>query len=143
MADDGSKMEQFLVLMRTAKGSALGDVVSRAIAEPGLFVFGELVSLPSIQQVKGTAEEHVFRVMELFAYGTWMDYKGAQHARQSCQHGEHSAGPLTQPCCAGHPDSFMPLNDRQQKKLKQLTMCSLAQRRKVNASQLDRKGLTC
>ena len=49
--DTDSKVEQYLLLARSAKGLALADLISKAVAEPGLFAFGELLSLPSVQEV--------------------------------------------------------------------------------------------
>lgn len=119
MADNGTKVEQFIVLAKTARGLALVDLIAKATAEPGLFTYGELLSLPGVQEASGCAwwtqqEEwelgahvmlaaggvatHVdrrrpaaslrllqlragehsstFSLLELFAYGTWADYKG-------------------------------------------------------------------
>lgn len=47
-------MEQFMLLAKNAKGLALVDLVTRATAEPGLFTFGEILSLPAVQQVSRT-----------------------------------------------------------------------------------------
>ena len=125
MADNGAKVEQFLLLAKSARGLALADLVAKATAEPGLFTFGELLALPGVQEVRRggvrrrglagagtgtpTAAAHhqppppppptaarpaarparppvqlaqgehagAHRLLELFAYGSWDDYKGA------------------------------------------------------------------
>eukprot|EP00887_Chlorella_sp_A99_P005621 scaffold1.g5621.t1 len=45
--DNDAKIEQYQLLARSAKGLALVDLIGKAAAEPGLFAFGELLSLPS------------------------------------------------------------------------------------------------
>lgn len=46
------KVEQALAILNIAgSGPSLENAVLRALAEPGLFVYGELVELPSMQQV--------------------------------------------------------------------------------------------
>ncbi len=49
--DNTAKVEQFLLLAKNARGLALADLISKATAEPGLFTFGELLSLPATQEV--------------------------------------------------------------------------------------------
>ena len=47
------KIQQQLTLLGLAKSAAgMEDAVKRALAEPGLFVYGELAGLPSMQQVR-------------------------------------------------------------------------------------------
>jgi hypothetical protein len=51
-AQEVEKVEQLLAMLKMAgTGPGLKDTVARALAEPGLFVYGEIVELPSIQQV--------------------------------------------------------------------------------------------
>lgn len=57
-----------------------------------------------LAQLRGSEHDIVLRTLELFAYGTWMEYSAAPH-------------------------TFLPLDDRQKLKLRQLTMCSLASAR--------------
>lgn len=103
------KIEQFTVLLKMCKGPGVEDAVQKALAATGLFVFGELVCLPTMQkvttstdtqswfdlhgclrplrygtiilrcllvQLKGSDHEVALNTLELFAYGTWADYKG-------------------------------------------------------------------
>jgi COP9 signalosome complex subunit 7 len=51
MSEDVAKKEQFLLLAKNAKGLALVDLITKATAEPGLFTFGEILSLPGVQEV--------------------------------------------------------------------------------------------
>lgn len=54
MSDNNAKSEQFTLLAKSARGLALVDLIAKATAEPGLFSFGELLSLPSVQEVSST-----------------------------------------------------------------------------------------
>lgn len=46
-----AKLEEYCLLAKGSKGRTLADVVQRAISDPVLFAFGELLAVPSIQQV--------------------------------------------------------------------------------------------
>ena len=46
-----AKVEQFMVLAKLATGRQLEDILMNALSEPGLFVFSEFASLPSVEQV--------------------------------------------------------------------------------------------
>lgn len=50
--DNGAKVEQFVLLAKNARGLALVDLIGKATAEPGLFTFGEILSLPGVQEVR-------------------------------------------------------------------------------------------
>lgn len=54
--DNQAKVEQFVLLAKTAKGLALVDLIGKATAEPGLFTYGELLSLPSVQEARHNPE---------------------------------------------------------------------------------------
>lgn len=71
------KVEQFMLLAKNAKGLALVDLVTRATAEPGLFTFGEILSLPAVQQLQDDQRVAANDLLELFAYGTWEDYRAS------------------------------------------------------------------
>ena len=45
-------MEQFLLLSKTAKGAAAVELVKQAIEAPSVYVFGELITMPNIKEVK-------------------------------------------------------------------------------------------
>ena len=56
MADDGLKgaknpLEQFLLLAKNAKGVAAAHLIRQATEAPGVYVFGELMTLPNITEV--------------------------------------------------------------------------------------------
>lgn len=47
-----SNLEQFLALAKSVRGAAAVSLVKQAIEAPNLYVFGELLDCPSIQQVR-------------------------------------------------------------------------------------------
>ncbi len=49
--DAEGKIEQYCILAKGARGLALQDLIQRATAEPGIFAFGELLSVPAVQEV--------------------------------------------------------------------------------------------
>ena len=46
-----AKLEPFLLMAKSAKGAAAAKLVQDATAAPGVYVFSELLELPSIQEV--------------------------------------------------------------------------------------------
>ena len=63
-----------------AAGGAAGvaEVVAEAVSHEKLFVFGELLQLEGVQALEADAEHGgVFRLLKLFAFGTFADAAGA------------------------------------------------------------------
>ena len=50
-ANAASKLEPYLLMSKSAKGAAAAKLVQDATTAQGVFVFGELLDVPSIQQV--------------------------------------------------------------------------------------------
>jgi COP9 signalosome complex subunit 7 len=50
--DSESKLEQFVLLARSARGPALAKLIEKVTAEPGVFSFGELLDVPSVKEVR-------------------------------------------------------------------------------------------
>lgn len=92
-------MQEYCLLAKGSKGRMLVDIIQRATSDPTLFAFGELLVVPSIEQVdrrlllrlsrcyqlhsntwllqlRGTDLEAAYRLLKLFAYGTWTSYLG-------------------------------------------------------------------
>lgn len=44
-------LEQFVLLAKSAKGAAVVELINQALSAPGVFVFGELLEMPSVQEV--------------------------------------------------------------------------------------------
>eukprot|EP00879_Flechtneria_rotunda_P033521 GHRR01037136.1.p1 GENE.GHRR01037136.1~~GHRR01037136.1.p1 ORF type:complete len:168 (+),score=22.75 GHRR01037136.1:171-674(+) len=104
--DGDIKLQQYLLLGKTAKGRSMCELITKATAEPGLFAFGELLDLPNIQELQSGEYAAYKSLLELFCYGTWSDY---------------------QQCKANLP----PLTPQHELKLKQLTIASLGSSQKV------------
>ncbi|GAA6011125.1 hypothetical protein JCM11491_006735 [Sporobolomyces phaffii] len=102
-----SKLEPFTLLAKSARGAGAANLISQAVSAPGVYVFSELLQLPSISDL-ATNEQHAgqYRLLELFAYGTWSDYVAAR-------------------------DQYPTLSAEQETKLKQLTVLSLASETRI------------
>mmetsp|Transcript_39123 Transcript_39123/g.74971 ORF Transcript_39123/g.74971 Transcript_39123/m.74971 type:complete len:259 (+) Transcript_39123:288-1064(+) len=108
MGEGADVLEQFCLLAKNARGRACVQIILEATASPGLFAYGELLDMPNIQELKGTEHASSFELLRLFAHGSWSDYKA-------------SAAVGTLP----------PLSPKQELKMKQLTVVSLAETAKV------------
>ncbi|WVQ73046.1 hypothetical protein IAR50_002609 [Cryptococcus sp. DSM 104548] len=102
MSDPAAALEPFLILVRSTKGAAAAKVILDATAAPGVYVFGELLNAPNVQQLAAepSYKGHI-DLLQLFAYGTLQDYEA-------------------------HKTSFPELKEAHINKLKQLTLVSLA-----------------
>jgi len=98
---EGGPLQQFILLSKNAKGKACSALIGQALSAPNVMVFGELLDMPNVQQLAGTEEQKMLDLLKLFAYGTYAQYK--QNAAQ-----------------------LPPLNPAQTKKLKQLSIVTLA-----------------
>ena len=71
-------MEQFVLLAKTARGAAAVELIRKALEAPNMYVFGELLDMPHIQELNtGTTQPH-YNLLNLFAYGTFQDYKAQE-----------------------------------------------------------------
>ncbi|KAG7672036.1 hypothetical protein Ndes2526B_g07004 [Nannochloris sp. 'desiccata'] len=104
--NSNDKIEQYLLLAKGLRGLALGDLITKATAEPGLFTFGELLMLPQVQQLGDGEHAAALSLLQLFAYGTLADYQAS-----SSKYGS--------------------LSDPQKRKLQILTVASLAVSRRT------------
>ncbi|SCZ89018.1 BZ3500_MvSof-1268-A1-R1_Chr1-1g00897 [Microbotryum saponariae] len=70
------KLEPFCLLAKSARGAGAAALVAQATAAPSVYVFGELLAMPSIQDL-ATSEGHAssLELLKIFAYGTWSDYQ--------------------------------------------------------------------
>jgi len=95
-------VQDYVKLAIGTSGTTLVALIKRALAERGIFVYGELISLDNvIALAKGNEDEkRQYEQLQLFAYGDYPDYK---------QGGESKYGKL---------------NPAQIKKLKMLTIAS-------------------
>jgi hypothetical protein len=44
-------LEQFILLSKSAKGAAVVALITQALEAPGVYVFGELLDMPNVQEV--------------------------------------------------------------------------------------------
>lgn len=100
--ENGAKVEQYLLLSKNARGLALVDLITKCTAEPGLFTFGEILSLTTVQELQQGHHSAAFELLQLYAYGTWQDYRAAP------------------------PGKYPALSEAQQRKLKLLSVVSAA-----------------
>ena len=43
--------EQFVLLAKSAKGPAVVELIKQVLSAPGIYVFGELLTMPTVQEV--------------------------------------------------------------------------------------------
>lgn len=60
MSSSSNKLEPFLLMAKSARGAAATKLIASATAAPGVFVFAELLDLPSIQEVRVSCLEALF-----------------------------------------------------------------------------------
>nr|CAB3232931.1 COP9 signalosome complex subunit 7a-like [Phallusia mammillata] len=98
--------EQFLILAKTAHGAALRKLIEQELESPDIYVFGELLELTCVQELCDDPEGAKYlKLLNIFAYGTYKDY---------VQQAAH----------------LLPLSPLMSKKLRQLTVVSLAAKSK-------------
>ena len=51
------KLEQYVLLAKGVRGRAIADLIAKVASEPGIFVFGELLDVPSIKEVERLVAE--------------------------------------------------------------------------------------
>ena len=68
-------LEQFLLLAKTAKGPAVVELIKHATEASGVYVFGELLECECVEQISSGPYASSVRLLEIFAYGTYGDYK--------------------------------------------------------------------
>lgn len=101
--DPPSPTQPFLALSKSATSPrAAVDLIERATSAPNTFIFTELLSTPQIQALAtaGDAYPHHLTLLQIFSYGTWATFRST-------------------------PD-LPALNDAQKRKLRQLTLLTLA-----------------
>ncbi|CAN6460220.1 unnamed protein product [Victoria cruziana] len=96
----------FVKQAQSLTGASLAGVVVDATSHPSLFAFSEILSVPNVAELQGTEHSKYLDLLQLFAHGTWKDYKS-------------NAGSLPL------------LSPDQVRKLKQLSVLTLAESSKV------------
>lgn len=71
-----SDLDQFCILAKSQKSRACAALIQQVLSHRKIYVFGELLKLPSVQSLKDTEFRTSYNSLELFAYGTYRDYEG-------------------------------------------------------------------
>jgi len=103
---DGSSLQPFCLLAKSAKGKGCAAIIEQALQAPGVFVFGELLDMPNIKQLEGTENKAHLELLKVFAYGIYQTYKE-------------------------NASTLPPLSPQMSTKLRQLTIVSLSADNKV------------
>lgn len=69
-----SQLEQYLLLAKTAKGAAAAELIKQVTEAPGVYVFGELLDMPNIQELANGPHSSYLNLLDLFAFGTYASY---------------------------------------------------------------------
>jgi len=98
-------LEQFVLLAKAAKGAACVELIKQVLETPGVYVFGELLDMPNVQELATGVNSSCSNTLNLFAYGTYREY-------------------------LANKSNYMELTPGQKKKLQHLTIVTLATRSK-------------
>ncbi|KAI1314679.1 hypothetical protein EDD11_001891 [Mortierella claussenii] len=72
----GQRLEPYLALSKSAKGAGCVQLIKDALAAPGVMVFGELLDMPNVVDLKSNPEHaRYYRLLEIFSFGTFQDYQ--------------------------------------------------------------------
>jgi len=104
-------LEQFVLLAKNARGAAAVELIKQALESPGVFVFGELLDMPNIQDLMNTPHGPYLTLLNIFAFGTFKNLS-------------ESVEPLPE------------VSEAMSRKLRLLTVVSLAETSKVLAYSL-------
>ncbi|XP_066975594.1 COP9 signalosome complex subunit 7b isoform X1 [Macrobrachium rosenbergii] len=67
--------EQYILLAKQAKGAGAVQLVKQVLEAPEVYVFGELLDMPNIQELKNDPQHAgYYDLLQLFAYGVYGDY---------------------------------------------------------------------
>ncbi|QDZ19552.1 PCI domain-containing protein [Chloropicon primus] len=110
MVAEKDKLKHFLAVGKSVESSAAAmELIRTATAEPGMLAFQELSVLPAVRALSSSEDADcrvMFNLLLVFAYGTWSSYK-------------KEGGRLP------------PISPEQQRKLRQLSVITLAEQNKV------------
>ncbi|XP_073250042.1 COP9 signalosome complex subunit 7a-like isoform X2 [Porites lutea] len=98
-------LEQYVLLAKSARGAGLVALINQALEAPGVFVFGELLEMPSVKELENSENAAYWKLLNIFAFGTYGEYKA-------------------------NSSSLPALTAQQLKKLRHLTIVSLAAKSK-------------
>jgi len=103
-SSSNGELEQFLIVARAQRGRACAALIQQILGNRKVFHFGELLSTPSVAALADSPDYQAsYRTLELFSYHTYRQYKE-------------------------NPDAYLELSEAQSRKLKLLTVVSLAEK---------------
>jgi COP9 signalosome complex subunit 7 len=103
-------LDGFVVLAKQSTGSQCVMIIKQVLKHPSIYVFGELLAQPHINELANSQEHKLWlELLQLFAYGTYTDYRNRQSS----------------------PNKLPELSSVELNKLKQLTLVDLAAKKKV------------
>jgi len=73
-ASGGNPLDQFVLLARLATGAGAAELIKQVLDAPGVYVFSELMDVPSIKELSGSDFKKYYDLLNIFAYGTYKDY---------------------------------------------------------------------
>jgi len=84
MSDDrAAALEGFVTLVQGSKGKACQMVIAQTLRTQNIYVFGELLSEPNVQELDSQPELRPWLdLLKIFAYGTYSDYKANASAKK-------------------------------------------------------------
>eukprot|EP00755_Sulcionema_specki_P005451 Sspe_Gene.32814::Locus_16068_Transcript_1_3_Confidence_0.500_Length_2362::g.32814::m.32814/K12180/COPS7, CSN7; COP9 signalosome complex subunit 7 len=68
-------LAHYCTMAKSSKGRAAAAVVSEALSTPHIFVFGELLDVPSVAELASGENKQVYDLLQIFAYDTYTEYK--------------------------------------------------------------------
>mmetsp|Transcript_2687 Transcript_2687/g.5088 ORF Transcript_2687/g.5088 Transcript_2687/m.5088 type:complete len:237 (+) Transcript_2687:76-786(+) len=101
MSEAAKEIERFLLLLKSQKGKAAAALLEQILGTRSIFSFGEFLNHENVKALQGSSESKWYDALELFAYGTYTDYKQKQN-------------------------KYPKFNAKQMSKLKQLSIVTLA-----------------
>ncbi|XP_072525266.1 COP9 signalosome complex subunit 7a [Salminus brasiliensis] len=94
-------LQQYLLLAKSLRGAALVSLIRGMLEAPGVYSFGEFLDLPCVKELSLDPNDGYSKLLNVFAYGTYNDYKANE-------------------------GTLPPLSEAQKKKLRHLTLATLA-----------------
>ncbi|CAB3991439.1 COP9 signalosome complex subunit 7b isoform X1 [Paramuricea clavata] len=73
-------LEQFILLAKGTRGAAIISLVNQVLETRDIYVFGELLQLPNIQELEKNDGAPYWRLLNIFAYGRYSDYKANRNS---------------------------------------------------------------
>jgi len=73
-ANQQALLEQYILLAKSAKGAAAVELIKQVLVAPGIYVFGELLDMPNIQELSTSQYSQYYHLLHLFAFGTYSNY---------------------------------------------------------------------